>query len=263
MRTDISITRLQELLTYNPQTGLFTWLQRGKGRPLGEFAGTPTYRHVLDRYGTVESAEGGQVVEDVDPISGRTYTAPRLDVVPLPDLHIPLGYVLRIEGRPYPAHTLAHALQTGTWSRVSHLNGDKFDNRWSNLTTDRDMSRKFQVSQQRQVDLVEQRRLEAQVNETIRQKEMVELIQNHYKYNPSLGLFMRIHDTYENWTRGTPVKGNNSRSLSFRDIDTSKTRSCPAHIAAFILQTGSYPTGKVHHHNHDKNDNRWENLYVK
>jgi len=97
---------------------------------------------------------------------------------------------------------------------------------------------------------------------SVEQKEMVALISALYQYNPEEGLFMRLGTKYQNWDKGTPVKSNNSRSLYFKDPITKASRSCPCHVAAFILHTGAYPEGRVTHLNGDKNDNRWENLHA-
>jgi len=251
MRKDISIDRLRSVIAYDPSSGLFTWIERHRGRPLGEFAGTPiskTYRNLFVRVH--------------DPVTGEFL---RSEAVPDKVEH--LGFILRIEGRTYPAHTLAHALHTGKWARVSHLNGDRYDNRWSNLTTDRDKSRKYLLQRDALIQEVVDERLRAakdkEASDVQRRKDMTDIVWRHYKYNPDEGLFMRIHDRYEDWTRGTPVNNNGSRVLSFRDKLSGKKYACPCHIAAFILQTGSYPEGKVHHLNGDKNDNRWSNLTIR
>jgi hypothetical protein len=257
MRKDIQIDSLQKLLTYDPNTGLFTWLQREKGRPIGEFAGTAVHRVVRNRQAYAVDINGERK-RDPD---GNYY------LENIPDLYIPLGYVLRIDGRTYPAHTLAHALQTGKWARVSHLNGNKYDNRWSNLTTDRDKSLLFKIKnvgmQEQQSQAAIRQQQAKQEGDAIKRKDLTDAVLRLYKYNPTEGTFMRIHDTYENWTKGTPVKGNGSRTLSFRDKITGAKSNCPCHIAAYILQTGAFPEGKVKHRNEDKSDNRWENLYVK
>jgi hypothetical protein len=101
-----------------------------------------------------------------------------------------------------------------------------------------------------------------QEGDAIKRKDLTDAVLRLYKYNPTEGTFMRIHDTYENWTKGTPV-GNGSRTLSFRDKITGAKSNCPCHIAAYILQTGAYPEGRVTHLNGDKNDNRWSNLTIK
>ena len=176
------------------------------------------------------------------------------------------GFIIRIAGRTYPAHTLAYALRTGQWSRVSHLNGDKRDNRWENLTTDREGSRAYQaqnasILEKKVNEYLAIKRVEKEELEGKTQKTVVD-IKERYAYDPINGLFMRLNTAYVNWDKGTPVKSNNSRALYYRDKGEG-SKSCPAHVAAWILQTGSYPAGKVYHKNGDKNDNRWENLSVK
>jgi HNH endonuclease len=46
------------------------------------------------------------------------------------------GYrVIELDGREYYAHDLAWLHQTGEWpkGRIEHINGNRDDNRWSNL----------------------------------------------------------------------------------------------------------------------------------
>jgi len=62
-----------------------------------------------------------------------------VDILPIPR---PVGRVdhdgyviIPFRGKRYPAHRLAWRMVTGEWPerRVRHLNGLRFDNRWSNL----------------------------------------------------------------------------------------------------------------------------------
>jgi hypothetical protein len=94
----ITQAELKELLTYDPETGVFRWLVdrcvfkhgRSKGPRAGDVAG---HGH-----------------------AGRYW-------------RISINY------RGYYAHRLAFFYMTGEWPAdvVDHINGDKFDNRWSNL----------------------------------------------------------------------------------------------------------------------------------
>lgn len=244
------INKLRAEIEYDPRTGLFTWLKRGRGRALGAFIGTP----VVKTY-------KGMFEKTFDPVTGAY-----LGLVPAPDKIEHRGYIIRINGTAYPAHTLGYALQTNTWSKVSHLNGDKEDNRFTNLTTDRDKSLRFRV---RNAVLVEQKAQEllslrdnAKRAASEAEQEMIAIIKTLYQYSPDEGLFMRLGTKYQNWDKGTPVKSNNSRALYFKDPESRASRSCPCHVAAFILHTGAYPEGRVTHLNGDKSDNRWENLHA-
>lgn len=43
--------------------------------------------------------------------------------------------LVKLRGTPYPIHRVVYLLMTGRWPRVDidHVNGDRKDNRWSNL----------------------------------------------------------------------------------------------------------------------------------
>jgi hypothetical protein len=250
MNKSVNIDQLRSEISYDPDTGMFTWLKRGRGRSLGAFIGTP----VIKTYRMFKHSH--------DPATGAY-----LGLVPAPDKLEHRGYIIRVLGATYPAHTLAYALQTGKWVRVSHLNGDLEDNRFINLSSDKDKVRLFKERNEAAIQQKAQELLSlrdsAKHAASEAEQEVVTLISTLYQYNPEEGLFMRLGTKYQNWDKGTPVKSNNSRSLYFKDPITKASRSCPCHIAAFILQTGTYPEGKMGHHNGDKNDNRWENLYVR
>lgn len=249
MRKQISINTLTKQLKYYPATGMFEWLERGKGRALGEFAGTAVSKTYKDIFEKAYDPRTGEYLGLTNPH----------DVVK----HI--GYIIRVDGNTYPAHMLAYALQTGRWARVSHINGDKYDNRWINLTDDREKARKFAQTNadlyaEREAKLAEDKK---QLKEEYakRYKNIVDALWKKYKYDPETGLFMRIDGRYEQWERGTPIKSNGSRTLFFTLLDGTKT-SCPCHVAAYILMNGTYPDKRVIHINNDKKDNRWVNLGI-
>lgn len=245
MRKQISLTTIKNQIKYYPMTGMFEWLERGKGRVIGEFAGTPVSKTYKDIFEKVYDPRTGEYVGLGNPH----------DVVK----HI--GYIIRIDGNTYPAHTLAYALQTGRWARVSHLNGNKYDNTWANLTDDRDKARKYQTNNGVSNDYTELKAKQETkaLEEVERRKKLVDGLWDKYKYDPATGLFMRLNDRYEQWERGTPIKSNGSRALFFI-LKHGERVSCPCHVAAYVLMNGTYPEGKIIHINGDKENNRWGNL---
>ncbi|MBE0438132.1 MAG: HNH endonuclease [Methylomicrobium sp.] len=100
---------LKSLLEYDWQTGAFTW----KERPRSEFKSDSEFSRWKDRY-------AGQVIigADMPNSSGREYKG------------------ASILGKSYRLHTLAWVYMTGNYPEqhdIIHLNGDTFDNRWTNL----------------------------------------------------------------------------------------------------------------------------------
>jgi hypothetical protein len=96
----LTAKRLQELLSYEPETGLFRWrVNRCGGR----------YRQLL-------RARAGDVAGD---LNGDGY------------------WRIGVDGRRYKAHRLAWLYMTGEWAAkgyvVEHRDRDPLNNRWSNL----------------------------------------------------------------------------------------------------------------------------------
>ena len=85
--------KLKESLSYDPSTGNFIWLRNAPG-------GGST--RVGDRAGTIEQQK-----------------------------YLRIG----LDGTSYYAHRLAWLYMTGTWPShgIDHINGDRRDNRWTNL----------------------------------------------------------------------------------------------------------------------------------
>lgn len=91
-KTDLTAQRLRELLNYDPDTGVFTWV----GRP----------SHFIkpnSRAGTLNRSEG--------------------------------YWMVKVDTYSYGAHRLAWLYITGEWPphEVDHINGERADNRWTNL----------------------------------------------------------------------------------------------------------------------------------
>ena len=91
----ISPQQLREILHYDPKTGGLTWKAYGSPQRVAKYAGKPAFTSV-DSTGYRQG---------------------------------------RVLGRKYYAHRVAYALTTGSWPEecVDHINGDRLDNRWSNL----------------------------------------------------------------------------------------------------------------------------------
>jgi hypothetical protein len=99
-RLKLTAERLREVVTYDPETGYFTWLPRaGTDRCTKAW----TKRHAHRRAGY---------------------------------LHKPSGYwLITVDGKLYKAHRLAHLHMTGEWpaKTIDHVQRQRADNRWNEL----------------------------------------------------------------------------------------------------------------------------------
>ncbi len=103
-KTLVTAKRLREVLSYDLETGVFTW----KPRPAEQFSSDKSCKTWNTRF-------AGKHCGCID--SER-------------------GYVLiRVDGEQYFAHRLAWLFVTGVWPKneVDHRNGIRSDNRWLNL----------------------------------------------------------------------------------------------------------------------------------
>lgn len=113
IRDDLTCLYVKECLSFNPETGILTWLHR----PREHFKSDKTYKTFISKC-------AGKVAGWVE-----SY-----------------GYInIRINGKAYKAHRLAWLIYHGKWPDdfIDHINGNKSDNRMCNL---RDVD-KFQNAQ--------------------------------------------------------------------------------------------------------------------
>jgi hypothetical protein len=99
----VTVERLREVLHYDPETGVFTWLPR----PLGQFARLSQGKVWNVRFPGTQAGS--------------------------PDKK---GYIhIAIDKTLFKAHRLAFLYMTGEWPKheVDHINQVKADNRWANL----------------------------------------------------------------------------------------------------------------------------------
>ena len=109
-KTPVTLAQLEELLNYEPETGLLRWkVKRGNG------------------VGTARSSIG--------------------DVAGTLNAHI--GYlVINIDGTAYGAHRMAWALFHGVWPfshQIDHINRNKADNRIANLRAATNSTNKYNI----------------------------------------------------------------------------------------------------------------------
>lgn len=149
--------------------------------------------------------------------------------------------IVHVKGKVYYASTIAFLLMTGRQVRqknIEFIDGDKSNNVWSNL---REKPKDIELTQ--------------------------EILKDYIHYDPDTGIFR--------WTRQ-----NNSRlpgmiAGSLSQNENSKGEYIPnggyyylklfgtkygAHRIAFLYMTGGWPQYEIDHINHNRGDNRWENL---
>ena len=266
---------LSSLLSYDRDTGLFLWKVPGKGRPRYPFAGTEVRRSMRNS----EIPEKYQhIVQSGLPLSFK------YDWIPVhsddgeligqkpklkPEFVVVDGYRLVIDGKQYAAHELAWFLERASWHRVYHIDGDRTNNRWDNLTTvkpkhtqPRDYTATNAVANPRLSAAQHYARVHGEQFTPIQEMDSKRnAVMEQVEYNPATGKFRRKLLPKLGWNAGIKVNnGSYAISITILTPHGARKTTIPAHVAAYILQTGDYPTGKVTHINNDKGDNRWENL---
>jgi len=101
---------LQKVLQYDPETGRLTWKPR-----LAKWFTSTEYRTAQGCANNWNSRHAGKTAFTC--VGAHGY------------------FEGRVFGEPVLAHRVAYAVMTGQWPRyqIDHINGDRTDNRWSNL----------------------------------------------------------------------------------------------------------------------------------
>lgn len=142
------------------------------------------------------------------------------------------GYrIIKLFGKTYSSKNLVFLYMTGKIpdrNQIQHINGDTNDDRWTNLKI-----RTF--------------------HEAITQ----EVVKEYLHYEPQNGLFIWIKKPRANIMIGDVAGCPDGKG--YTKIKLFK-KSYLAHRLAFLFMTGSVPKEHTDHINHDRADNRWENL---
>lgn len=85
-----------------------------------------------------------------------------------------------------------------------------------------------------------------------------ERLKELFTYDPETGHFVRKIKVAAR-TRVGEVAGSSHEGYIRMTVDR---KSYQAHRLAYLYMTGSFPTGIVDHIDHDKSNNRWENLRI-
>lgn len=131
----------------------------------------------------------------------------------------------------YQAHKLAWFYMTGDYpASVEHINGNKLDNRWSNL----DVVREVPAGVTTQA-----------------------LLKEFFSYDKETGLFTRLKTTSKVAKRGSIAGG--ITKAGYIIIAVGKNRHY-AHRLAWLYETGNFPIVQIDHINCNPADNRLSNL---
>ena len=110
-KTTLTQERLKELLRYDPETGVFTWLPRS----VEQFSDTKRFKAKTNwaRWNTLYEGQRAGCLRDNEDNS----------------------VVIRVDGRTYLSHRLAWLYMIGGWPKqeIDHKDLDRQNNDWSNL----------------------------------------------------------------------------------------------------------------------------------
>ena len=241
-------TQARNLLMYDPDTGTFEYRVKTRGRNTVPFKGTVIMKKMYKE----ELTRDGRTIIETDFDNSRVE-----------------GLGFNYKGHRYLCHQMAWAIVKGEWRPVYHLNGNKTDNRWCNLTDDKLLVDKIKASLhahhiKRAVELTRE-----QIKEEmrLRQEKYTNYITDGDKlmYNPDTGEFAwkpKPPHHIPRWSHGTYNKSDGSRYVTFKD-EEKKPCVIPCHYAAWICMTGRYPVGRIYHADKNNSNNKWENLILR
>jgi len=241
-------TQLRKLLMYDPDTGVFEYREKTRGRYRTPFKGTPVvkkaYKQELARDGTTV------IVDDLDK-------------------SVIEGLRFKYKNHNYLCHQMAWAIVKGEWRPIYHINGNKLDNRWCNLTDDKRLvdTIKSNLHAHHIKRSLEITREHIKEDMRLRQEKYTNYITDGDKlmYNPDTGEFAwkpKPPHHIPRWSHGTFNKTDGSRYVTFKD-EENKACIVPCHYAAWICMTGRYPAGRIYHADKNKSNNAWENLILR
>jgi hypothetical protein len=266
----LSIEDVQRNLKYNPETGQFKWRIVGKGRSAAPFYGTLQTKTVEYRYEDYVKPNGEKAVRAV-PVTKEI-----------------MGRFIRVNGVICQAAQLAWAIMMGEWRRVGFKDGNKANVKWDNLMPYDAASQREVKTDPRNPNIVagdDNSELVKYLAKTslaspdkLKETEecyeaLIKYLLKNLLYNPEMGEFCWTDRAAIYWFKGSKTT-NGGLSLHKtiplqRHVADPKTGdmkpikrkvTMPAHNAAWLLQTGEMPSGRLKHLNGDNSDNRWENL---
>ena len=217
---DKEIARLKKLLEYDPKTGLFMYLVRGKGRTRGWFPGT-----------LVQCSMWKENIQGVM-VEHKNFK----------------GYQITIANVTYKAHHLAWMLSYGVWARPQHIDKNVTNNCLANLTLAvLDTTKSSVTDTAKTKDFLNFKPHNSR-------SDIVQAILAQFTYDPLIGVIYKA-----NGIAAASYSHSNKKPV-VRYYCKGKKTTCSSINVAYVLHTGKYPAKILKNLDGDLANIKWDNV---